>query len=358
MNLIKSKVNMNAKRIVFCLLITAISFQLKAQQSVQFTQSPWAYPYYNAGAIAETKNTLSFTFFYRSQFTGFKDEIPNPGGGEPRIVSSNPQNFAVFAEFFSKKVGGIGLNVITDRIGPYNNISVQLGYCYKIPIPTGHLSLGFQAHLLDRKLDGDRLSPLTWADPTLADKQNNTVSWMNLDFNFGIFYKGVNWYAGLSALNLAQTLTLAGEGSQNHLKREFTLCGGYEWFIPNTNWSLEPNLFIKTNFATAQYDVMLLAKYNNSLIWTGLVYRVQDAVAVIIGAKPFANHSNNYLKGLEMGFSYDFPTSHLGFTKKPSGGTQTNSFGGFEVMLRYGFGIYKEPYISGYGNSRYLYRSL
>ena len=350
---------MNAKQIVFFLFIIITSISLKAQQSVQFTQTPWAYPYYNAGAIGETLNTLSFTFFYRSQFTGFKDEIVKQGGGEPEIYSSNPKDIAVFLEFYNKRVGGIGLNVISDRLGPYNNTTVQLGYCYKIPIPTGHLSLGLQFNLIDRRLDGTKLSPLEWSDQTLSEMlTKNDNNWMNLDFNFGVYYKGVNWYAGISAINLAQTLTLAGDKTKNHFKREFTLCGGYEWFIPNSNWSLEPNLFIKTNFATAQYDVMLLAKYNNSLIWTGLVYRVQDAVAVVIGAKPFTNHSNNYLKGLEMGFSYDFQTSQLGFTKKPSGGVQTNGIGGFEVMLRYGFGIYKEPVYNGYGNSRYLYRSL
>ena len=347
---------MNTKRIVFFLLITAISIQLKAQQSVQFTQSPWAAPYYNAGAIGETKNTLCFTLFYRSQFTGFKDDIPSLNGGEPQKVPTGPQNIAVFAEFYSKKAGGIGLNVVSDRIGFYNNIDVQLGYCYKIPIPTGHLSLGFQVNLLDKRLDVAKLRALNPSDPILVGMSDN---WMNLDFNLGAFYKGVNWYAGISAINLAQSLVLAGDKNINLLKREFTLSGGYEWFLPNGSlWSIEPNLFIKTNFATAQYDVMLLAKYNNSLLWTGLVYRVQDAVAVVIGAKPFTNHSNNYLKGLEMGFSYDFPTSRMGFVRKPNGGSQTNSFGGFEVMLRYGFGIYKEPVYNGYGNSRYLYRSL
>lgn len=341
------------KRIIEILFILILSniLTVSAQQAIQFTQNPWALPYYNAGAIAETKNTLSFTLFYRSQFTGFKDT--DESGNTTNV---NPRSFAAYIESYTKKAGCFGLNISSDKLGYDSYTDIQLGYCYKIPIRTGHLGIGFQVNLLDKRKDPTKYVYTNDADPIKTTLGQTTNNWMNLDFNFGLFYRGKNWYAGISATNLAEKIILSGDKSFEGLTREFIFTGGYEWLIPNSNWSLEPSAFIKTNFATAQYDIMLLAKYNK-ILWTGLVYRVQDAVGIVFGAKPFANNANAYLKGMEIGIAYDFPTSKIGFTKKPSGGTQTNSFGGFEIMLRYGFGVYKDPVYNGYGNSRYLYRS-
>ena len=94
---------------------------------------------------------------------------------------------------------------------------------------------------------------------------------------------------------------------------------------------------------------MVLARYNG-ILWGGLSYRIQDAVSVLFGARPFYNSSNNYLKGLEMGLGYSFTTSKLGY--KPD-----RSYGDIEIMLRYCFDIYKEEVFSGYGSTRGIYKN-
>ena len=134
------------------------------------------------------------------------------------------------------------------------------------------------------------------------------------------------------------------------MSRNLYIHGGYTWILPwNPSWELLPQALIKTDLATAQFDIMILTRYNG-VFWGGLSYRIQDAVSVLFGARPFYNSSNIYLKGLEVGAAYSFTTSKLGF--KPN-----RSYGDIEVMLRYCFDIYKEEVFSGYGSSRSIYKN-
>ena len=70
----------------------------------------------------------------------------------------------------------------------------------------------------------------------------------------------------------------------------------------------------------------------------------------VFGARPFYNHSNNYLKGIDLGLAYGFTTSKLGWKKN-------RGFGDLEIMVRYCFDIYKEEIFSGYGSTRNIYKN-
>ena len=130
-----------------------------------------------------------------------------------------------------------------------------------------------------------------------------------------------------------------------------TFChGGYTWIVPaNPNWELLPQALVKTDFHTATWEVMALARYNG-VYWGGLGYRFQDAVSLLFGARPFYNSSNVYLKGLEAGLSYGITANKLGYRVH-------RSFGDVEVMVRYCFDIYKPEVFSGYGSSRSIYKN-
>ena len=141
-------------------------------------------------------------------------------------------------------------------------------------------------------------------------------------------------------------------GDNNFLKnaRQMYLHGGYIYAVPfDPAWTIEPNVMLKTDFSVVQFDLLVIARYNN-ILWGGLHYRIDDAVSVVFGARPFYSDPNPYLKGLDMGLSYSFTTSKLGYKAN-------RSFGDIEFVVRYCFDIFKPVYYSGYGSTRHLYKN-
>ena len=340
------------KKIGFILFL-AMAFCLKgnAQDDAQFTLFPWATSYYNAGGIGEQSNTLCFTAIYDNKYMGWRDSYgtrTDTVGGK-----TGPQDFLLTIESYIKKLhGSLGVTFISDQIGFYKNIGVKLGYAYKLNIGGGHLGIGAQVSIFNQAIDKSGLRPLQEGDPVLSQLSEST---MDLDFSLGAMYKNDQWYAGVGVTQLAsafdknQKLRISGEhGSTRNPQMYFH--GGYTWIVPaNPNWEVLPQTMVKTDFKTAQWDVMLLARYNG-VYWGGLGYRLQDAVSLIFGARPFYNSSNVYLKGLEAGLSYGITANKLGYRVH-------RSFGDVEVMVRYCFDIYKPEVFSGYGSSRSIYKN-
>lgn len=321
-----------------------------AQQDAQFTLFPWASLYYNPGAAGEQSNTLCFTGIFRQQFMGFNDVYKNSEGNQ---VSDNTsiQDILFNMEFYSRKIrGAIGLSFVKDKIGYFDNIGIRLGYAYKLNLGPGKLGIGIQASLINQSVNAERFRPSQEGDPII---QQLGESYLDLDFNFGLYYKTDRWYAGLSGTQLLgpSSLPLSG-GEELKLARQLYLHGGYIWTLPwNPSWTIEPQALLKfADFTAPQLDLMVLTRYNN-ILWAGLSYRVYDAVSVLFGARPFYNSSNNYLKGLDIGVAYSFTTSKLGLY------SSKKSSGDIEIMLRYCFDIYRQEVFSGYGSTRSIYKN-
>ena len=321
-----------------------------AQQDAQFTLFQWATPYYNAGAIGEQSNTLCFTGIFRQQYTGWNDYIVDANGNQTKYNTSPQQIYFSLESYLRKLHGSLGISVIKDKIGYFNNVGVKLGYSFKLRIPTGSLGIGLQAQLLSQKLDPSHFSPTQEGDELINNMTSSGESWLDLDFNFGLFYKADRWNAGVGVTQIAEKIRLSGDRQTLKMSRNLYIHGGYTWVLPwDPSWEILPQALIKTDFSAAQFDLMLLARYNG-ILWFGASYRIQDAVSVLFGARPFFNSSNNYLKGLEMGLGYSFTTSKLGFKTD-------RSYGDIEIMLRYCFDIYKEEVFSGYGSTRSIYKN-
>jgi type IX secretion system PorP/SprF family membrane protein len=338
------------KNITIFLIMLMGWLGVRAQQDAQFTLFPWALIYYNVGATGEQNNTLCFTGIFRQQYAGFQDVYTDENGDITK-ENTSPQQILFNLETYSRKLrGGIGVSLIKDKIGYYNNIGAKIGYAYKLNIPTGTLGIGLQVGFLNQQLDVKKLRPLQQQDPLINSMNQGGESWLDMDVNFGLYYKSQYWYAGLSGTQLIENIRLSGYKDILQMSRHLYIHGGYTWIIPqDPSWTLEPQTMIKTDLATAQWDLMVLARYNN-ILWTGLSYRIQDAVSVLFGARPFYNSSNNYLKGIDMGLAYSFTTSKLGYSKN-------RSYGDIEIMLRYCFDIFRTETFSGYGSTRTIYKN-
>jgi hypothetical protein len=74
------------------------------------------------------------------------------------------------------------------------------------------------------------------------------------------------------------------------------------------------------------------------MLWVGVSYRMQDAIAPMIGYRFLKD------KSLKVGYSYDLTLSKI---KGYSSGTH-------EVMLGYCFNVKKPKKVSSYQNARFL----
>lgn len=331
------------------LLFVVCTMSVFAQDDAQFTLFPWTTMYYNPGAMGEQSNTLCFTGVYRQQYLGWQDVYQDENGNITKEKTA-PREFLFNIESYLRKLkGSLGLSILSDRVGFYNNIGIRFGYAYKLKIPTGHLGIGLQVSFYNQAVDGSKLHALQTGDAVL-DKLKGEESVMDFDVNFGLFYKADRWNVGISGTQLITKARLSGDNSVLNRSRQLYVHGGYTWILPwNPSWTLEPSALLKTDLKTVQFELMVLTRYNG-VFWGGLSYRINDAASILFGARPFYNNSNNYLKGIDLGLAYGFTTNKLGYQ-------QNRSYGDLEVMIRYCFDIYKEEVFSGYGSTRNIYKN-
>jgi type IX secretion system PorP/SprF family membrane protein len=238
---------------------------------------------------------------------------------------------------------------LKDKNGNSDNIGFKFGYAARLPVRGGKLGIGVQLGFLNQK-PADKYKPNQESDQTIT-KVKEYKSFLDFDLSLGLHYKAPTWHVGVSGTQIIGGVRISSDKEKFLLPaRQFYVTGGYIWNLKTpVPWSVEPNILIRSNFKTWTMDVMALARYNG-ILWFGLSYQLQYAVAVLFGAVPFYNNTNVYLKGLEIGISYSFVTAK--YVYQPSG-----SFGDFEVLVRYGFNFYKEKPLTGYGSSRHLYKN-
>lgn len=323
------------KRVYIFVFLMVSVIGLKAQQETQFTQHPYAILPFNPG-YAGSNNAICATTLFRQQWTGFND---------PNGELTSPQDILFTLEApISLLKGGVGLSVMKDKIGYEDNTQVKFGYAYRLPIGRsgGVLGIGAQVGFLNKKIDFTKFVSIEPNDPRLMGRASESD--MFTDMSFGLFYKVPNqYYFGVAATQLLEPKGDAAGGTGVQMKRHFFINGGYEWIYPSEpNLVLEPSLMIKTDFASAQYDLSLIGRWNNQF-WGGLNYRFQDAIGLVLGVNPFQTGA---MRGLKVGYAYDFTTSDLG--------RKGRSSGSHEIMLRYCFNIVRPVYQTVYKNSLLL----
>ena len=355
-------------RVKYCfifLLFFSLSKLFAQGEDPLFTFFPWAQSFYNPGAMGEKENHLNFVGILRQQAMGMvsaedsakinnnNDNNNSNGSGSGKNNNSlGGQQVLLNIDSYIKQIrGAVGVTFLKDlnsRSG-FDNIGFRLGYATKFRIRRGKLGVGIQFGFLNIKPLTLNHDPNQNPDPTTTILEGEQSSLMDFDINFGLIYRAPTWYVGVSGTKLLGGLRISGETDVISSPQQLYVTGGYIWDLKTPiPWSIEPNILIRTNLATWQLDVMALARYNG-ILWFGLGYQ-NLGIAALFGAVPFYNQGNAYLKGLELGVAFTFPTKKFGYT---SGG----SWGDFELVVRYGFNFYKEKALSGYGSSRHLYKN-
>ncbi|MCO4294060.1 PorP/SprF family type IX secretion system membrane protein [Solitalea sp. MAHUQ-68] len=161
------------KKCIYSLMIIVLSLGTILPTMAQMSSMPGQYffnQYQANAALAGADSSLSMAMSYSKQNTGL------PGA---------PVNAFISVDGFLGKRVGLGLNILNQKAGLFNQTRVALSYAYHLPVAEGkRLSFGLSAAVgngniyLDEAI-GDQ------DDGSLTDYNARSIYW---DFDFGLAY--------------------------------------------------------------------------------------------------------------------------------------------------------------------------
>ena len=197
-------------------------------------------------------------------------------------------------------IHGVGAYVFQETIGSFSWFGGYLSYSYHLMITRDIIaSLGIFAGIKQFSVGG--LEFVQSPSDALGGESRKYVP----DGNVGVWVYSDYFFAGAAVNQIFQSklaspnpIALGDIGKFNH----YFLAGGYK-FEMDYELALVPSVMIKAvNLTSFQFDVNLKLRYKD-IIWGGLSYRHQDAVAVLAGF--------TVSQRLDFGYSYDFTTSRI-----------------------------------------------
>lgn len=311
------------KKTLLLFALSVASVIALAQQDPQFSQNMFLKLPVNPG-YAGTSGSLCATAAYRTQWVGF------PGAPKTILFSADLPVTALH--------GGAGLTVVSDKLGNFAFFHARGAYSYHKPIgATGLLGIGLELGVLQSKVERNWLAPDGTdgtQDPSIP---NADVKKMTYDIGFGAYYRTNQLFVGLSSSHLPQQSLKATEFNYK-AARHYYVMAGYD-FLLSSSLTLRPSVHVKSDAAVTTFDANINLLWNN-MLWGGVSYRLQDALAPHIG---FAWNPNQK-STLKIGYAYDLGLSDL---KAHHNNTH-------EILVNYCIKWVKPPKISSHQNPRFM----
>ena len=133
----------------------------------------------------------------------------------------------------------MGLNIVNETIGQYDNLGLQLSYAYRTELGNGQVGTGISLGMYQSSLDGSSLNPANSGDPALptADAQGSA-----LDLGFGIYYNNEDAYIGLSSSNITEP-TIEWENATTQ-KAGQTLLPNFRILLSSIKCNISQSIYI------------------------------------------------------------------------------------------------------------------
>ena len=285
------------KYFVTSILAAVISIAAKAQTDAQFSQYWAVQNYYNPAAIGSTDN-INIKAGSRIQWIG---------------IDNAPMSFNALGDMpfkFLEKRWAVGLNISSQSMGLYRSINAAAQLAYRKRMLKGELSIGVQVGIINETFKGTEV--FIPSDDEYHDTNDDAIPQQDIagtgfDAAAGLHFSHKYFWVGISATHLNQpSISLKTENSEDDMYefqagRTYYFMAGGNIPIKNTLFELQPSVFFKTDtqYWTAEATARLRYK---KFLSAGVSYRWKDAVAFHIGAE---------LKGVTLGYSYDFPVSNI-----------------------------------------------
>jgi type IX secretion system PorP/SprF family membrane protein len=283
------------KKIFLPAMLMLIAFlDANAQQDPHYTQYMYNMNIINP-AYAGSKENLSFGLLYRKQWIEIEDA---------------PTTFSFSGSAPVGKNVGLGLSIISDKIGPVEENNVYGDFSYTLNLGGEHrLALGLKAGVTFQKIGLRSIIQPTLPDPNdgaFAEDTNNT----KLNIGTGLFYYTNKYYFALSIPNMLKSAHLDYNGIKYGTEiQHYFITGGYVFDL-NANLKFKPFAMVKSAFnAPTSFDIstnfLYLEKFE-----MGATYRLQDSFGVMV----------NYAisPSLRIGYAYDHIVSDLKVTTPSS----------------------------------------
>lgn len=270
-----------------------------AQQDAQFTQ--YMYNTININpAYAGSRGVMSVFGLHRTQWVGL-DGAPTTNA------------FSLNTPINNSNIG-IGLSVLSDKIGPTKDNTLSADVSYTIPTSeTYKLSFGIKASANMFNLDTSMLNPADANDPNLQNF-NNEVS---PNFGAGIYLHSDKLYIGASVPNFLQDSKFNDNAVAVFQERmTFYFIGGYVFDL-SQSVKFKPAILTKAvTGSPLQVDTSANFLFFDKLT-IGAAYRWSSAFSAMAGFQ--------ITDGLFIGYSYDMETTEL----------KNYNSGSHEVFLRF-----------------------
>jgi len=270
--------------LVLSLVLLSINFY--GQQDPQYTQYMYNINVLNP-AYAGSKQTLSIGVLGRTQWTGID--------GAPKTLT-----FSAHAPVGEKL--GLGVSIISDKIGPLKEQNLFADFSYTINTSEeGKLAFGLKAGFTFHNLDALALTSIDPNDPTYLDFDNRVLP----NFGAGAFYYTNKFYVGLSLPNVLETKHFEKSNSVTSAseKMHYFLTSGYV-FDASENLKFKPSVMLKAA-PGIPLSVDVSANFLiNEKFELGASYRLDDSIG---GLASFLVTND-----LRIGYAYDYTTTNLG----------------------------------------------
>jgi len=246
-------------------------------------------------AYAGSKENLAGGLLYRKQWVEIED-APTTG-----------------TFFLHSPVGknvGLGLSVITDKIGPVEENNLYADFSYTLNLGGEHkLAFGLKGGATFHKvgLFSEVYSNVPDDfDPAFRENTNNTF----LNLGTGLFYYTNKYYVAFSVPNMLKSKHLDFNGRQFGTETlHYFLTGGYVFDL-TPNVKFKPFAMIKSAFnAPTSLDVSTNFMFNDKFE-VGATYRLEDSFGAMVNYAITPN--------LKIGYAYDHIVSDLNITTPSS----------------------------------------
>ena len=283
------------KKILLPALLMLLTFlDATAQQDPHYTQYMYNMNVINP-AYAGSKENLSFGLLYRKQWIEIQDA---------------PTTFSLSGSSPVGKNVGLGLSVISDKIGPVEENNIYGDFSYTLNLGgERRLALGLKAGVTLQKIGLKSIIQPTLPDPNDGAFQEDTN---NSKFNIGtgLFYYTNKYYVAFSIPNMLKSAHLDYNGVKYGTEiQHYFLTGGYVFDL-NPNLKFKPFGMVKSAFgAPVSVDVSTNFLYVEKFEM-GATYRLQDSFGLMV----------NYAvsPSLRIGYAYDHIISDLKVTTPSS----------------------------------------
>ncbi len=222
------------KIVLWCAFVLLCCCEVQAQQEPQYTQFMFNKLSYNPG-YAGSFVSPTLTAIYRGQWFGI-DGAPNS-----QVLSYNQP-------MLNERLG-IGANFSRTSVGITRSMTVDLVYCYRIPMRRGHLGIGLQPSVRNfwQNWSDERLYSATPATIDVAIPTGIRSKWL-VNFGFGFYYANDErgWYVGAAVPRFLQNNIDFSEFGEDisREERHFNAMGGLT-FRPTDDWEIIPQLLLR-----------------------------------------------------------------------------------------------------------------